>query len=480
MYRLPKTFAPIVCGFALLDIWCDLLGHSAATVAAATLVQQSFTNGRVVWNLALVAFCALMVAAPAQLTRARRALDVAFPLVAIPFTLLYGFADGPSATLPLACIVGTAIAYGWLEIRLFCEAAKLDSAAQIVAAVVASRALKAVVAAAIGMLPDAAQVFADGACVLACGACLVLAARWAGSGTGDQEPPKRLAESDRILVIVLVAVYPALNAVARALSPLGFWGDASITGAANFAPVAVGAAVFALVCFGVFRGCSEASVFNRMAAALVVLFGALLVINGVVLPLAEGTPAARGATMGVELFSHSLFWLAGIFAARMVAGPAMRYAAATELVMSSVAVLLSAALQATAGIGQGIVTVALYLVMATFVLVVWRFREQLVEQARRASESSAGRAADAGEIVNANPAAGIDELAATCDRLAADNGLTPRETEVLHLLAEGRSRHYIQEKLVISDATVKTHCKHVYQKLGVANKQELIELVRSR
>ena len=58
--------------------------------------------------------------------------------------------------------------------------------------------------------------------------------------------------------------------------------------------------------------------------------------------------------------------------------------------------------------------------------------------------------------------------------------LTSREQEVLRLLAAGRSQRYIQEVLVISEGTVRTHIKHVYQKLGVHSKQELIDLVDSK
>ena len=308
--RQRSTFVLIVAGFALLDIWCDLMGHSAATSAAAAAVQASFTNARVVWNLALVAFCGLMVALPTKMAAARKMLDIAFPLIAIPFTLLYGFSGGPSAALPLACVVVTAIAYGWLEVRLFCEAAQLPSISHIVAAVVASRVLKAIIAAVIGVLRDGAQIAVDAACVLLCGICLACIARMGGGAVFERQASQKLAEGDRLIIVMLVVVYPALNAVARALSPLGFWGDASITGTASIIPVAAGAAAFALVCFLIFRGCTDASIFNRMAAALVVLLGLLLVANSVILPLITGTSASRGVSMGIELFSHSLFWLA--------------------------------------------------------------------------------------------------------------------------------------------------------------------------
>lgn len=55
-------------------------------------------------------------------------------------------------------------------------------------------------------------------------------------------------------------------------------------------------------------------------------------------------------------------------------------------------------------------------------------------------------------------------------------GLTPRETEILSYLLEGRSAPYIREELVISKSTVDTHVRHIYAKVGVASKQDLISL----
>lgn len=67
-----------------------------------------------------------------------------------------------------------------------------------------------------------------------------------------------------------------------------------------------------------------------------------------------------------------------------------------------------------------------------------------------------------------------------CAQVAKRFMLTPRETEVLSLLARGRNAQAIQEKLVVSRNTVKTHVKNVYNKLGVHSQQELIDMVESQ
>jgi ATP/maltotriose-dependent transcriptional regulator MalT len=45
--------------------------------------------------------------------------------------------------------------------------------------------------------------------------------------------------------------------------------------------------------------------------------------------------------------------------------------------------------------------------------------------------------------------------------------ISDRELEVLSLIAQGRSNREVAAELFISEATVKTHLLHVYDKLGV-------------
>jgi DNA-binding NarL/FixJ family response regulator len=45
--------------------------------------------------------------------------------------------------------------------------------------------------------------------------------------------------------------------------------------------------------------------------------------------------------------------------------------------------------------------------------------------------------------------------------------LTPRERDVLVMMAEGKSNHGIAETLVVSDAAVEKHVGRIFQKLGV-------------
>lgn len=70
-----------------------------------------------------------------------------------------------------------------------------------------------------------------------------------------------------------------------------------------------------------------------------------------------------------------------------------------------------------------------------------------------------------------------DALSARCTTLARTCLLTPCERDVLELLARGRSARYVADELGVSFNTVRTHIRHVYEKLGIHSRQDLIDLV---
>lgn len=64
--------------------------------------------------------------------------------------------------------------------------------------------------------------------------------------------------------------------------------------------------------------------------------------------------------------------------------------------------------------------------------------------------------------------------------VAQKYGLTAKETEVLTLAAKGRTAARICEELGISTGTVNTHLMHIYKKLDVHDRQQMLDMLDSR
>jgi len=62
------------------------------------------------------------------------------------------------------------------------------------------------------------------------------------------------------------------------------------------------------------------------------------------------------------------------------------------------------------------------------------------------------------------------------ERKREELGITPRELEILALVAEGLSNREIAEKLFVSENTVKTHCSRAFDKLGAKRRTQAVQL----
>jgi DNA-binding CsgD family transcriptional regulator len=55
-------------------------------------------------------------------------------------------------------------------------------------------------------------------------------------------------------------------------------------------------------------------------------------------------------------------------------------------------------------------------------------------------------------------------------------GITPRELEILTLIAQGLSNREIATRLFVSENTVKTHCSRAFDKLGARRRTQAVQL----
>lgn len=74
----------------------------------------------------------------------------------------------------------------------------------------------------------------------------------------------------------------------------------------------------------------------------------------------------------------------------------------------------------------------------------------------------------------------MGRFSAVCDQVANEFGLTKREREILPFLAQGFSLPFIRNELYISQSTIDTHVRHIYKKMNIHSKEDLITCVLSR
>jgi len=127
------------------------------------------------------------------------------------------------------------------------------------------------------------------------------------------------------------------------------------------------------------------------------------------------------------------------------------------------------------------------------VLTMHRSDDYFFEMLKSGASGYVLKSADTGELINAVRVVARGEvyLYPTMARqlvqdyvsrvggsLESEVPLSPREREVMRLLAEGYSNKEIAEKLVVSPSTVHTHRSNLMSKLGLSSRRELIRYAR--
>ena len=102
------------------------------------------------------------------------------------------------------------------------------------------------------------------------------------------------------------------------------------------------------------------------------------------------------------------------------------------------------------------------------------------KEARREQIADAVLACARGEnVVPPEVAAGlVSEI--RLRRQSDTPALTPREQEILHLIAAGKSLPEIATELYLGLTTVKTHAQHLYDKLGVSDRAAAVAVAMRR
>lgn len=458
-----QTAVCVALGWALLAAWADLFGHSPGFAVPYSGLTD-LGNMRTYWLVGLLILAAGMAAFPRWFERAKRYLFYCLPILASFGTMAFAVACQqtffPPESVALGGIIVAGAGYTWFTC-LFCGLlAQTQRMSYAVASIVAGLALKTILVQLLTNVLDAsAQVGLAIALPLAIMAFALAGEHGQDTRIVDDEwKPQSTGVAYRYIAPQIVVAVLAV-ATTRVMTPLGFFGDPLnlFTGAFSAAVGSLGVGtVLVVLSYFLLAKRSKAHLSKRfMPAFLVIIFAFFL---SATTASYQGPVAAVSEVLitAIEALSHALFWTTLVTALRLKDVSLFRVVGLSAGLYDVVSIVWVVFFFSLGVVNNAVIIMVAF---AIVVLVVW-----LTDRSEQ----------EASAVVP--PDFVFDRRA----EIAKAHGLSPRETEVFMMLAQGRSRAYISEKLVVSEGTVKTHISHIYAKLGVHGRQEMFDMLLMR
>ncbi|MDO5042982.1 MAG: helix-turn-helix transcriptional regulator [Slackia sp.] len=310
--------------------------------------------------------------------------------------------------------------------------------------------------------------------------------------------PKAPFESkldERYLTVSVLAIALMLSVV-RACSISGMWGGDHTAGL-SFADALVSVASM-VVAIGLLVYLAVIRV-HRYPVTMRFQVGILLVLAGLVVAAVKPwlAPFIHPSILDLIVSTNDplalvLFWSAVCMAVVSFSAPANRVIGVAGAVYAAASIAWVDIINKVNALDSAMILVAVYLLFAVFMLATWFARhKRLSFEGERVTDkaplSVAGDHFDSREgdgqegLVDDEEADAsavlVQALMVRCDELAEECGLSPREKDVLVLLAQGKTGTAIQDELTLAASTVKTHMQHIYAKTGVGDRQQLMDAV---
>ena len=501
-------------GLSLNLVWCTLMGHTMGFLSSAAGIE-AWVNPRIFFLAGIFALAVLYLVAPRKLKRSDRVLRYVLPLLSAAGTACFGLSYHQTFFEPQVLAVGglfvAGIGYFWLVARYNLMLARTQGFSCAVWSVAGGLIVKLpilfVLSALMGpewqivvaiALPIVSALVFEVSCSLARGDVE------AGLEDADASPIRTVygvptkprvaapaSQTFRRNTFIMIAVSAVLLAVIRSVSYLGMWGNTNAT-ISETAPWLTGLVVPAL-CVAAFAyfaliRMADFTLAIRFQPAMLLTLAGLFVVAVQASSDTASTPFLTDVIQIDELFAHLLFWTVVITALDALDMPSYR------VIGMAGAVYAGASLAWVLLLGDSAVINNVFVLLATYVIVIVAMSATWFGGRRRSDGT-----AYAGDPVSAGEGPGCGERTAgetgspntetgnatpltksvrdTCLAIAKRYGLSPRETEVFVLLAQGRTRAFIQDELVLSNGTVKTHVSHIYAKMDVHDRQEMMDLI---
>ncbi len=453
--------APRWLSFACIWLWSCLMGKTYLTAGALGQLAGILAVPTAVTLLANVAMLTVIVFlsdALATIVGSRGAMTLSGILLAVASVgiCLAAYTQDVASFVAGSCMGGAAIgflkiAWGEMFSRMSLRRGLVDMGLSLVTSTLALLALFG--------LPSQVQAAALVACALPCSWLAWEGTRRLGESPAPPPPPgaaRAVSFSWTLLILPVIVgfAFGLMNAV--------------ITSRPGSAAALVGPAVAELVA-GLLLLAASLALSARLGAAQIYAMGLVGTAAGAALASVEAVPtwvAASVIELGFAVFYFFMVVYWGDLA-RRVNRPVVRTYALGYLVFqaSQIPGLVLGGLLAHEGAQAASALVFLAVVLALFVAVLLVFSD---------TRGALHQWLAAGE-----PAESGDEIPEACAVLAARCSLTPREREVLSLLARGRTAAYVGRALGISPDTAKTHIRSVYRKMDIHTQQDLMDLIEA-
>lgn len=471
-------------GLALIFVWSSLSDHMFDLQGA--LPASLGVNPRLFFLLGIIGLSAAFIINPGAAQAKSATLDVSLPLVGSLGTVSMAMASRQDLFSPGAlCIIGLmtlGIGYCWLTTRFGLALARKRSIGPLVYAIAAALVLEPVLRFAVESTFDHAALVIIAMAMPLLAAILLF---WV-QRTADREPAEdpqnpsspessiaapTLNSVGRRTHFILLFSTALLLATVRTISPVGTW-DAKFDPAPMTSSwellATYGILVMAFARFALVQAGRRSSIGRFQPAFLITV---ITLFTSFIFSYMLGAKSAVLYTCMCldDSFAHLLFWATIALVLKTDAMPPFRLVGMTAAVYAAASIFWLLLLGDSEIIQASIMLIAIVILYALTIVV------NNTRNALYLPNGIGQSAVPSSDGPTACPVA--KSIEDRCAEVAREHKLSPRETEIMILIVQGKTRLSIQEELVLAENTVKTHISHIYRKAGIASRQELFDLV---
>lgn len=497
------VFASLGLGTNLL--WCTLAGHTGGFPSSLHDLDPAI-NPRLFFLMGVLAVGIAFALAPRWLCERDRPFSYVLPLASSVGTASFALASNQSLFDPNILAVAGLIVFGagyfWIASRFYLLLTRTQTLACTAWCIVAALGFETL------LLPIAHelvspiwQIITTIALPLISAVLFKAALNCAPTSHAENEvlQPSFRSQSETELpgaqprrgaaptghegqgsLLVLVAAAALLLATVRSFSSIGLWGSETSAAQGIVAGVSfsfLSTAILALFAYATLVKTIHWRLDLRFQPAFI------FVIGGLFLVVSQNPDPDISATL-LDAFmrlddscAHLLFWIVVVTAIKALRIPSYRVMGVAAAIYALSSMLWVALL------GSGVAFSSMVMLGAAYSLTVAAILSEWIGARRLGVASKDNTPEESMSPIENTPLGDLTgehvsrAIAARCKDVAMTNKLSPRETEIFILLAHGRTRALIQDELVLAENTVKTHIAHIYAKLGIGNRQEMMDLV---